>query len=204
MPIISEIELKIGGSVLMTTKLDVVKKIALFYLLFICTLLLSCNVEGQVASWKIIDNCTIKFTGTKAEGTFTGLSGQIVFDPRNLAESKFDVELDAASISTGNETKDKHARGESWFYTENFPKVYFTSDEIRPTKDGYETVGVLEMRGIKKAATISFSFSQKGDQGIFSGVMNVNREDYGIEGNFFAFIVGEEFEVTLQVITTKI
>jgi hypothetical protein len=34
--------------------------------------------------------------------------------------------------------------------------------------------------------------------------MNVNREDYGIEGNFFAFIVGEEFEVTLQVITTKI
>lgn len=180
------------------------KKTDFIVLLFIGAFFLSYNVNGQVSSWRINENHTIKFNGTKAEGTFTGLSGQIMFDPENLSESKFEVELDASSIATGNETKDKHARGESWFDTENFPKIYFTSDEIRPTKDGYETVGVLEMRGIKKIATISFDFTQKGEQGIFSGVMNVNREDFGIEGNFFAFIVGEEFEVTLQVVTTKI
>ncbi|MEM7110157.1 MAG: YceI family protein [Bacteroidota bacterium] len=157
------------------------------------------QLNAQVPTWQITDDYTIKFAGTKAEGTFSGLSGQIMFDPNQLSGSKFDVELDVSTISTGNKTKDKHARGESWFAAEKFPKIHFTSSEIVSLEVGYEAVGELELRGIKKKATISFSYFEEGDKATFEGEMKINREDYGIDGNFFAFVVGDEFDVTIQL-----
>lgn len=154
---------------------------------------------AQVTSWKITDDYTIEFSGTKAEGTFRGLSGEILFDPNNLQASMFDVELDVGTISTGNKTKDKHARGESWFYAEKFPKIHFTSNKITSLRVGYEAVGQLEIRGVKKEVTLAFSFFDEGDQGMFEGELRVNREDYGIEGNLFEFVVGDEFAVTIQL-----
>ena len=64
---------------------------------------------------------------------------------------------------------------------------------------GYEAVGELEIRGEKKAATLSFSFFDEGAQAMFEGEIKVNRQDYGIEGNLFQFVVGDEFDVTIQV-----
>lgn len=36
------------------------------------------------------------------KGTFKGMSGIVNFDPNNLADSKFDVCIDATTINTGN------------------------------------------------------------------------------------------------------
>lgn len=158
---------------------------------------------AQVTSWKITDDYTVEFSGTKAEGTFGGLSGTILFDPGDLEASKFDVELEVSTISTGNKTKDKHARGESWFHAEKFPKIHFTSTKITALQVGYEAVGDMEIRGVKKEVTLAFSFFGEEDQGMFEGELKVNRQDYGIEGNFFEFVVGDEFAVTIQLTANR-
>lgn len=175
------------------------KLICLVVLLFI-----SGSVSyAQVTKWSISEDYTIKFAGTKAEGSFRGLTGDIHFDPNNLADSRFDVQVDVSTISTGNKTKDKHARGESWFFVESFPKIHFTSKEIKSLEVGYEAVGELEIRGIKKEATISFSFFDEDNTAMFEGEMKVNREEFGIEGNLFEFVVGDEFDVTIQLTAGK-
>ncbi|MEM6522333.1 MAG: YceI family protein [Bacteroidota bacterium] len=161
------------------------------------------QLQAQVTTWKITDDYTIKFAGTKAEGTFSGLSGQIQFDPDKLNDSKFDVELEVATISTGNKTKDKHARGASWFNAQDFPKIYFVSKKIRALQVGFEAIGDLRIKDVKKEVVLSFSYFDEGNKAMFEGEMKVNREEYNIEGNLFSFMVGEEFDVTIQLTASK-
>ena len=171
---------------------------------FIIALLVSVQVVAQ-DPWKIKEDYIISFSGIKAEGTFRGLSGEILFDPSNPEASKFDVSVSVKTISTGNKTKDKHARGDSWFDAAAFPEIRFTSSRVI-SRDGneFEVIGDLELKGITREMPIVFTFSSEGMKGLFEGRMEVNREDFGIEGNFFGFVVGEDFEVELRIPVEKI
>jgi hypothetical protein len=59
----------------------------------------------QTQNWKIGDDYSIKFSGNNVSGIFKGLKGTVSFDDANLAESKFDVSIDVATINTGNGMK---------------------------------------------------------------------------------------------------
>ena len=169
------------------------------HLTFLISLHCSLTAFSQ-QQWQITEDYTIAFSGTKAEGTFRGLEGEIRFDPSNLGASTFDVSVDVGTIATGNKTKDKHARGDSWFDAVSFPKILFTSDRIsRKNNNEFDAIGTLQLKGISKEMTISFTFSEEGNTGLFTGRMEVSREDFGIEGNFFGFVVGDDFVVDLKV-----
>ena len=171
-------------------------------LLLLAPLLLLLITDNALAQqrWKIQEDYAISFSGTKAEGTFRGLEGEILFSASSLKDSKFDVSVLVETISTGNKTKDKHARGSSWFDVAAFPQIFFTSNRISSKKsDEFIAYGNLEIKGIKKESAIQFTFLKEGQSGVFKGTMEVNREDFGIEGNMFAFVVGENFSVELEI-----
>jgi polyisoprenoid-binding protein YceI len=65
----------------------------------------SAFVVIQTQNWKIGDDYSIKFSGNNVSGIFKGLKGTVSFDDANLAESKFDVSIDVATINTGNGMK---------------------------------------------------------------------------------------------------
>ena len=150
-------------------------------------------------SWNISDDYSIKFSGRGANGTFTGLQGTIHFAEDDLAAANMNVSVDVNSIDTGNKTKDKHARGESWFYAEKYPRIQFKSNKFTPTDAGYTVQGDLTMRGVTKSVTIPFDFKRTNNGGEFTGEVTINREDFGIEGPFFSFTVSDEFLVELKV-----
>ncbi len=157
----------------------------------------------QNINWNIDPNYSIQFSGRKAGGTFSGLTGTIAFDRSNLSASAIDVTVDASTIKTGNSTKDKHAKGESWFDTDRFPVIKFKSASFIPAGDKTIVRGTLELHGVKKEIEIPFTFDDRGSKATFVGSFKVNRNDYGIKGNAFGFIVGNEFEVELKVPVTK-
>ena len=152
-----------------------------------------------LSSWKIAEDYNIHFEGRGANGTFSGLTGIIQFNPSNLAASKIAVSVDASSISTGNTLQDKHARGKKWFDVENYPEIKFTSKSFKKTAAGYEVVGEFELHGVTKEHTIPFTFTKQGTGGIFEGKTNVNRYDYGIEGPIMAATVSRDFDITIRV-----
>lgn len=157
------------------------------------------------SNWEISDDYVIEFSGSGAEGSFAGLEGTIVFDPQDLKGSRFDVSIDPATIATGNKTKDKHARGKSWFDVENYLKISFMSDRIRSVNEGYLAEGQLTMHGVDKPALIEFSFESISErEAIFNGTLTVDRQEFGIEGPFMAFMVGDEFEVQIKVNAEKV
>ncbi len=151
------------------------------------------------SNWNISDNYNIRFSGRGADGTFSGLQGSISFDANNLANARMNVSVDVKTISTGNNTKNKHARGDSWFDAERYPKITFRSKQFRAKSEGYEVVGNLTLHGTTKEVTIPFTFTENEQGGLFIGTFTVDRQEYGIEGPLLAFTVGDDFEIELRV-----
>ena len=150
-------------------------------------------------SWNITDDYSVRFSGRGAEGTFKGLQGSIAFDPTNLANARMDVSVDVKTISTGNNTKNKHARGDSWFDAEKYPQIKFRSKRFVSTGDSYQVTGDLTLHGTTKEVQIPFSFEESNSGGIFIGQFKIDREEYGIKGPLVSFMVGDEFTVDLRV-----
>jgi polyisoprenoid-binding protein YceI len=154
-------------------------------------------------SWTITNDYQVRFSGTGAIGNFRGLEGDIQFNPTDLNESRMDVRVAVATIDTGNKTKDRHARGASWFDAEQYPHIRFVSSSFRQTKAGYVVEGKLTLRGVTKAIRIPFAFEDATAGKVFNGKFTVNRHDYGIEGPWLAALtVGDEFTIQLRVSVT--
>ncbi len=150
----------------------------------------------SLQSYDIADDYAVKFETNGAKGTFTDLTGTVVFDPSNLEASKFDVSVATASIDTGNKTQNKHAKGGSWLDAKSNPRISFVSSAFNKTNGEYAVSGDLTIHGITKTVAIPFLF----ENSTFSGSLTVLREDFEIKGPFlFGGFVGDEIEVSLRV-----
>jgi polyisoprenoid-binding protein YceI len=151
-------------------------------------------------NWQITDQYNIAFTSNDASGVFKTFSGTVVFDEQQLAASKFEVVIASASISTGSDLQDEHAKGEEWFDVAKYPEIRYSSDKIVKTAAGYEASGILDLRGVKKQQVIPFTFSKEGKAGTFKGSFTVNRNDFklGKPGKD----VGEVIKIDLSVPVT--
>lgn len=149
-------------------------------ILSIATLLVLTTVFAitLAQSWSIKSDYAIKFTSDDASGIFKTFSGAIEFD--GTAASKFAVTIDVNSINTGNGMQNKHAKGAEWFEATKYPNITFTSSKVVKTGNTYQVTGTLDMHGVKKEITIPFTFTPKGNEGLFFGTFTVNRNDYKI------------------------
>ena len=140
------------------------------------TILLSAFTTYTSMNWKIADGYSIKFSSEDPSGVFTSMKGDITFDEKDLANSKFDVTVDVSSINTGNGMKNAKAKGAEYFDAAKYPTIKFTSSKINKTASGYEAVGTLDMHGVQKDVTIPFTFINN----TFTGGFAVNRLDYKV------------------------
>ncbi|PPK84624.1 polyisoprenoid-binding protein YceI [Neolewinella xylanilytica] len=156
----------------------------------------------QQSNYTIGQNYAIRFSGSGAEGTFRGLTGSIRFDPEDLVNASMNVRVEAATIATGNNLKDKHARGENWFDVAEYPDISYRATAFAPTASGYVANGTLTLHGVSQRTPLPFTFTRTADGGQFEGRMTVDRGAFGIEGPWLAFTVGDAFEVEIVVPVT--
>jgi polyisoprenoid-binding protein YceI len=147
----------------------------------------------------ILGSTRVQFKGTAVEGYFEGVKGKLQFNEAQLSASSFDLYLEVASISTGNELKDEHARGTKWFNASKYPHIRFTSSSFEKVGKGYIVEGSMQIKGVKRIMRIPFSL-QETDKGIqLQSIFSVNRSDFNIEGNAMSFLVGEQIRVSLSL-----
>jgi polyisoprenoid-binding protein YceI len=172
-------------------------------ILFILAVLIS---GGAFAQYKPADqgsslNFTIKNLGFGVTGKFSGLQGNITFDPANLAAANFDVSIDAASVNTDNGLRDGHLKGESYFDIKNYPRIRFVSTKVAEAKNGMFTItGKLTIKKQTKVISFPFSVTQTGEGYIFKGMFNINRRDYDV-GGFST--VSDNLDVSLNISAKK-
>lgn len=145
----------------------------------------------------------IKNFGIKVGGDFKGLKGTIVFNPKSLAISSFNVSVDAKTIDTDNGSRDGHLRKDEYFSVEKYPSLSFVSTKItESTAAGrYYIFGNLTIKGITKAIEFGFSAAATGTGYLFNGIFEINRRDFGVGGS--SSIMADKLKVTLDINAKK-
>jgi len=157
---------------------------------------------------------------TEVTGEFEDYSGTIKTDGKNFEGGEISVTIDASSINTGNEKRDKHLQSKDFFHAKKHPKITFDGDNLVKAgevngKDKYRLVGDLTMRGHTQEetlvaihnGTVKSPFSKKLKSG-WKIKGTVNRYDYGLKwdktteaGNL---IVGKKVNIVCNVELTRV
>ncbi len=142
-------------------------------------------------------NFSVKNMGFKTvEGSFSGMQGEVLFNPANLKSSRFDVCIDASSVNTNNEKRDEHLLNEDFFEVDTYPTICFVSSNIESTDEGFIAEGMLSMHGEIKEASIPFAFINN----TLAGNLSVDRLDYKLGENFGKFMVGYDIAIDIQCV----
>ncbi|MEE8486335.1 MAG: YceI family protein [Acidimicrobiia bacterium] len=125
---------------------------------------------------------------TKVRGVFGAVTGYIDV-AENPEDSRVEIVIEAASVSTGSEDRDTHLKSEDFFDVETYPEIRFVSTAVQPDGVSWKLIGDLTIRGVTKPVTLDFEFHGVADdpwgasKGAFSATTEVMREDWGLNWN---------------------
>jgi polyisoprenoid-binding protein YceI len=153
---------------------------------------------------------------SKVHGHFNDYSGEMRFDPANLAESRFYFEIKTDSVDTNIGKRDKHLQSADFFDAAKHPLMTFESIKITDVGDGlFEVQGKFTVKGQVYDLVLPLTLAgikdhpaAKGKEVIgFNGKVTIDRLAYKIgAGKFYDMgVVGKDVEifVTLEGLSSK-
>ena len=153
---------------------------------------------------------TIDHIYSKIRGHFNEYSGEVKFDPKNLADSKFLFKIETASIDTGVAKRDKHLQSADFFNVDKFPLMTFESTKITDAGNGlYNVLGKFTVKGEEYELLLPLTLAGikdhpavKGKEVIgFNGKITIDRLAYKVgDGKFFNLgVVGKDVEILVSI-----
>src|SRR4051812_34356674 len=76
---------------------------------------------------------------TTVRGQFTDYTADVYLDEENPANSRVRLEIQAASVESGNADRDKHLRSGDFFDIETHPTIVFQSTKVEKADDDVYT-----------------------------------------------------------------
>ncbi len=126
-----------------------------------------------------IDTYKIAFFSKDASGVFKEMSGTVETSKPGVP-SAFNLEIDVASINTGNGIQNKHAKSAEWFNAKKFPNISFNSSEIIRNEEGTFAKGDLKIHGVTKEVTLPLEITLKDGKYFYKTKFSVKRADYNM------------------------
>src|SRR5260370_10456798 len=149
------------------------------------------------------------------KGQFSKVSGALFLDESDLANSRVEASIEAASIHTRDEQRDAHLKSPDFFDVEKFPTLHFKSKSISIVSDGELPVeGDLTIPGV----THEVRFAVEGPtppakdpwsnpRVAVSATTKINRKDFGLTWNAAletgGILVGDDVTITLHAEVVK-
>ena len=109
--------------------------------------------------------------------------------------------MDSKSISTGIKLRNSDLQKEKYLDSDKYPSISFRSDKIQKSGTGYKANGDLTIKGVTKRIEIPFSFSEKGNDGVFNASFTLQRQDYDVGKSGGS--IGSTVTIDLEVPVTK-
>jgi polyisoprenoid-binding protein YceI len=144
-------------------------------------------------------------------GSFSGLKGTVEYDAAHPQASKANLTIDATTVDTRNEKRDKDLKSENFFDVTKYPTITFVSKKVEADSPGkLKITGDMTMHGVTKEVTFNVegpSAPMKDGKGnLHSGgtaTTKINRKDFGLtwskpmDGG--GVVVGDEVDLTVEV-----
>jgi polyisoprenoid-binding protein YceI len=147
-----------------------------------------------------------RWAGQAVNGQFRQWSGDIRFDPSNLAASKAVILVQTGSAQTGVKEPDDNLPGGDWFDVRRFPTARFETSAIRSMGGNrYIADGLLTVKGVTYRLALPFTLSITGNVATMTGQATLDRMTLklGIESDSDAEWVARETTVNVAVRATR-
>ena len=144
------------------------------------------------------------------EGRFRKFEGSFVYDPDKPEIWKAQATIQAASIDTNVEPRDKHLRSADFFDVEQYPTITFVSTGASDaTATSAKLNGLLTIHGVEKPVVLDLEIHGVAKdpwgnvRSSFTATVTIDRKDFGLLWNKALetgkFLVGDEVIITLEV-----
>ena len=189
--------------------------LASFLLVTLVTLVILVAASAGAETWEVdTSHTTVGFSVshlfTSVQGRFGSFEGSVEFDPAKPEATVVRGTVQAASIDTDNEKRDKHLRSPDFFDVEKYPTLEFVSSGVSDwSKNGGKLNGKLTIHGVTRDVSFDAKFLGRGTdpwgnvKAGFRATLTINRKDYGLDWNQIleagGVLVGEEIEIRIDV-----
>ena len=148
-------------------------------------------------------------------GTATGVSGTVSFDPAKPAATTGKIVLATSSLHVDNPVMKKHMLDEGWMHVSKFPTIEFVAVKMTDVKTSGTTIiatiaGKLTVKGVTKKVSVPVRLTYlkgmlikrnrvPGDLLVLRSDFTIKRSDYGINAGNNEEKVSDEIELKLRV-----
>jgi polyisoprenoid-binding protein YceI len=178
---------------------------------------LSLPAAAAASTWQLDPNHSsaqfaVRHLGlSTVRGAFTKVNGTIQFDDKDITKSSVDVTIEAASLDTRVEGRDKDLRGDHFFEVEKYPTLTFKSTKVEQVEVGkLKVTGDLTIHGVTKQVvldvegpTAAVKDPWGNQRAAASATTKINRQDFGVKWNAKmdngGWVVGDDVAITIDV-----
>lgn len=149
-------------------------------------------------------------------GTATGITGTVTFDPENPAALKGKIVVAANSLHVPNPLMKEHLHGEQWLHVAKYPEITFEAvsvSNVRTTGNvtTADVTGRFTLKGVTKTLTVPVKFTYlkdrlkdrfprlEGDLLVLRASFTIRRSDFGINPGAGEDKVSDEIELSLSL-----
>jgi len=149
-------------------------------------------------------------------GTATGVSGTVTFDPENPPALKGKIVVAVDSLHVPNPKMKEHLHSDGWMDAAKFPQITFDAQSVKNARtDGNVTTadvtGNLTIKGKTKPLTIPVKLTylkdklrargsnKDGDLLVLRSTFSIQRSDFGINAAKFEDKVSNDIELSLSL-----
>lgn len=149
-------------------------------------------------------------------GTATGVSGAVTFDPANPAATKGTIIVQAASLRVPNQMMQGHLQSDKWLDVAKYPQITFEVVSLGNVQtDGDKTTadvtGTFTLHGVSKQITVPVKMTYlkdklhdrfpqlQGDLLVLRANFTIKRSDFAINKAMFEDKVSNDIDLTLSL-----
>jgi polyisoprenoid-binding protein YceI len=177
---------------------------------FVTALAMAATAAAQAGTWQIDPNHTaaqfsVKHLGVSTvRGAFTKVTGTAKHDPADPSKDSLEATIDANSVDTRVEMRDKDLRSPNFLDVQKYPTITFHSKQVKVVGPGkLQFAGDLTIHGVTKEVVLDVDGPSApikdpwGNQRIgTSASTKITRQDFGVNGA--PGVVGDEITITID------
>ena len=148
-------------------------------------------------------------------GTATGISGKVTFDPDNPGAVKGRIVVRADSLHLGNPMQKEHLHSDKWLDVAKYPEITFEVESAKNvrTQDkvtAAEVTGKMMLHGVTRTITVPVKITylkdklkartgKDGDLLVIRADFKIKRSDFDINPGQMEEKVSDEIELNLSI-----
>jgi len=148
-------------------------------------------------------------------GTATGISGKVTFDPDNPGAVKGKIVVQANSLHVGNPMQKEHLHSDKWLDVAKYPEITFEVESAKNVKTQgdvttADVTGKMSLHGVTRTITapVRMTFlkdklkartGKEGDLLVIRANFKIKRSDFGINPGQLEDKVSDEIELNLSI-----